>query len=440
MSAYPEGFGQWPEDKRNDYFAAEAKEYRAKQNPYYAEHVALRLETPDNVVPLDRDRKPRKEPPPPPVYKPTPFKWRDPKKMPRRQFVYGKHLIRGYLSATVAPGGVGKSSLALVEAVAMATGKALLGIATKPRRVWYVNLEDPREEIERRIAAICLHFDIQPDDLDDRLYFDGREIEIVLATQNKSGYAIAAPAVDALTAALKDGQFDAFVVDPFVSTHRVSENDNMAIDAVAKKLGSIAGAANCAIELIHHVRKTGGQEVTVEDGRGASALVNATRSSRVLNRMSKDEADKAGVGEERGYYFRADNGGKANLVPPATKATWYRLENVALGNGSGEGIDDQDYVGVVTSWKWPDAFEGFTVADTDRVLAAVSEGEWRKDVRSENWVGHAVAAALGLDVRKDAARIKGMIAQWFANRSLVVETRNDEQRRPRAYVILGPSE
>ena len=67
--------------------------------------------------------------------------------------------------------------------------------------------------------------------------------------------------------------------------------------------------------------------------------------------MSRDEADKAGVGEERGYYFRADSGGKANLVPSATKATWYRLENVALGNGSAQGIDDQDYVGVVTSWK-----------------------------------------------------------------------------------------
>ena len=249
MSLHPPDYHTWP---------------REKQNAWYAEHGSS-IETPDNVVPLNQ--KPRKEQPPPPVYKPTPFEWRDPKKMPRRQFVYGKHLIRGYLSATVAPGGVGKSSLALVEAVAMATGKPLLGITTKPRRVWYVNLEDPREEIERRVAAVCLNFDIKPNELGGRLHFDGREIEIVLATQNKSGYAIAAPAVDALTAALKDGQFDAFMVDPFVSTHRVSENDNMAIDAVAKKLGSIAGAANCAIELIHHVRKTGGQEVTVEDGR-----------------------------------------------------------------------------------------------------------------------------------------------------------------------------
>jgi AAA domain len=408
---------------------------RDRQNAWYQANVEAKAQPVDNVVPLGKTTK-KPETPPPPVYKPTPFVWKDPKKVPRRQFVYGKHLVRGYLSATVAPGGVGKSSLALVEAVAMATGKTLLGIATAPRRVWYVNLEDPREEIERRIAAICLHFGITADELGDRLYFDGREIEIVLATQTRSGYAIAAPAVDALTAALKGGRFDVFIVDPFVSTHRVSENDNMAIDAVAKKLGAIAGEADCAIELIHHVRKTGGLEVTVEDGRGASALVNATRSSRVLNRMSKEEADKAGVGEERGYYFRADSGGKANLVPPSAKATWYRLQNVALGNGSNDGVDDQDYVGVVTSWKWPDAFEGYTTADTDRVLAAIADGRCRKDSRSEEWVGHVIAKTLGMDVSKprDRARINDMIKQWLATKLIKVVEAMDEGRKKRAYV------
>jgi hypothetical protein len=92
------------------------------------------------------------------IFTPTPVKFRDPATIPRRQFIYGRHYIRAFLSATVAPGGVGKSSLALVEAVAMAAGRSLHGIVPpKATKVWYVNLEDPREEIERRIAAICLH-------------------------------------------------------------------------------------------------------------------------------------------------------------------------------------------------------------------------------------------------------------------------------------------
>jgi AAA domain len=137
------------------------------------------------------------QPPPEPIiFAPTRFTWRDPASIPPRPFVYGKHFIRGFLSATLAPGGLGKSSLELVDAVAMASGKPLLGIQTpQPRRVWYVNLEDLREEIERRVAAICLHFDITAADLGDRLYFDGREIEVILATQTRSGGVIAAPAV-----------------------------------------------------------------------------------------------------------------------------------------------------------------------------------------------------------------------------------------------------
>ena len=45
----------------------------------------------------------------------------------------------------------------------------------------------------------------------------------------------------------------------------------------------IADATNTAIDLAHHSRKTGGAEVTMEDGRGAVVLLNAARSVRVLS-------------------------------------------------------------------------------------------------------------------------------------------------------------
>jgi hypothetical protein len=245
-------------------------------------------------------------------FRPTPFRWRDPATIPRRQFVFGTHLIRGFVALTVAPGGVGKSSLAIGEAISMASGEYLLSVRPgRPLRAWYVNLEDPREEIERRVAAVCLHFKIDPSSLEDRLFFDGRETEVIIAEQARAGFTIAAPVEEALVSALKAGQFDVLILDPFVSTHRVTENDNTAIDAVVKTFGRIAGKANCAIELIHHVRKTGGAEITAEDGRGASALIAAARSVRVLNPVTKDEAVASGVGEERRFYFRADIG-KAN--------------------------------------------------------------------------------------------------------------------------------
>jgi len=84
----------------------------------------------------------------------TPFVWRDPKTIPMRDRLYGDLLIRKFVTATVAPGGVGKSSLVTTETAAQATGKALLGVApSKPLGVWLWNLEDPQEETERKLQA-----------------------------------------------------------------------------------------------------------------------------------------------------------------------------------------------------------------------------------------------------------------------------------------------
>jgi AAA domain len=374
------------------------------------------------------------------LLRPTPFRWRDPSTIPRRQLVFGTHLIRGFVAVTVAPGGVGKSSLAIGEVISMACGKRLLGVGPqRPLRAWYVNLEDPREEIERRIAAVCLHFKIDPASLEDRLFFDGREMEIIIAHQARAGFTIATPVEDALVLALTAGQFDVLILDPFVSTHRVTENDNMAIDAVAKTFGRIAGKANCAVELIHHVRKTGGAEITAEDGRGASALIAAARSVRVLNPMSKDEGESSGVGEERRFYFRSDIG-KANLAPPSTKATWFKLQSVSLGNGTPDApFDDGDPVGVVTPWQWPEAFDGITADDLRAAQAKVAMGRCRENSQAKDWVGVPIAEALGLDVGNKAhvARIKTLLKTWINDGIFVVVKGKDEKRNLRQFVELA---
>ena len=71
-----------------------------------------------------------------------PFIWRDPRTIPPRQWLYGKHYIRKFASGTFAPPGIGKSSLDLVELVAMATGRRLVG--TRPRKT------PPRTGVESR--------------------------------------------------------------------------------------------------------------------------------------------------------------------------------------------------------------------------------------------------------------------------------------------------
>jgi RecA-family ATPase len=77
------------------------------------------------------------------------------------------------------------------------------------------------------------------------------------------------PKADHLIAVIKELGIKAMIVDPFVSTHAIQENNNAAIDKVSKLWARIADEADCAIHLVHHTRKTGREELTAESVRGA---------------------------------------------------------------------------------------------------------------------------------------------------------------------------
>jgi hypothetical protein len=309
-------------------------------------------------------------------------------------------------------------------------------------RTWYWNGEDPLEEIERRIAAACLHYGIAAEDIGDRLFINsGRETEIVIASQAKNGITIAVPVVAALKETILRNRIDVVCVDPFVRCHAVQENDNVAINTVARLWAEIAEATNCAIDLVHHIRKgPNGTESTIYDARGAAALVDASRSARVLNVMSKDEAERAGIEEKhRRHHFRVTNG-KANLAPPPDKSLWRQLVSVPLGN-EGPSLDEpQDHVAVVAPWTWPNPFADVTTADLIAVQKHVAKGKWRENNQAKDWVGKAVAEVLKLDVEseRDKEKIKGLLKVWIENGALkVVKEYDPKDRKDYKFVTMG---
>jgi len=346
----------------------------------------------------------------------TPFKWTDPATIPTRPWVYGHHMIRKDVSLTVAPGGVGKSSLSVAEVMALVTGQDLLGeFVPGAMRVWYWNLEDNGPELQRRFAAAALHHKIDPADLEQRLFMDtGREKPFCLATQTRDGATVLRPVVEALEAELKAREIDVLIIDPFVSSHAVTENDNNAVDLVAKEWGRIADRCNCAIELVHHTRKLASGEVaSTGAGRGASALVDASRSARVLQKMTDDERIKAGIPDtDHGTYFTVTRD-KANLAPVAGRK-WFRTVGVELGNGPLSGMGD-DSVASVESWKWPDAFDGIDKDDVLAMQKALAGTQYRADPQATAWVGYAIADALDFDPKKNKARIASMVKTWLEN-------------------------
>jgi AAA domain len=365
------------------------------------------------------------------IIRASPFVWIDPSAIPPRRWLYGRHYIRKFISETVAPGAYGKSTLAMTEAMAIATGRPLLGIIPdETANVWLWNGEDPMEELQRRIVAAARHYGVGSDEIEGRLFVDtGRETKIIIAEQTKSGAVVARPIVDDVISTIKANAIGLMIVDPFVASHRVVENDNPAIELVAATWAEIADVTGCAIELVHHARKTGGAEISVDDGRGGSALLAKVRSARTLNGMTDDEAARAGV-ENRRAFFRVQNG-KANLTPAADQAAWHQLISVDLGNG--------DSVGVVTAWKWPDAFDGVTVSDLRLVQTKVAKGKWRENAQAKDWVGHAVAAVMHLDTENKAhrAKIVRLLRTWTENGMFVVVDGEDDKRMKRSFVEVG---
>lgn len=327
--------------------------------------------------------------------------------------------------------------------LSLATGKPLLGktVWEKPKRAWYWNLEDDREELDRQITSAALHHRIPPDAIAGRLWIDsGPDGQgLCTASEDGDGFKLLLPVYDALRDALIEREIDVLIVDPFVSSHAADENSNTRIDAIAKAWAAVAKAARCSIVLVHHSRKLGGQKVTAELSRGAVALINAARIALVLNRMDPEEArgfGLAGEAERQGYFSVQDD--KHNRAP-AEKADWFRFVSVELGNGTG--LSGGDSMGVVERWIPPDPFEGLHGGHLLRVQRKIAEGEWRESsqVRDGSWVGEAVAQALALNIANsaDKARIKHMVRTWIANGALKVERRKDHNHEERPYVVVG---
>lgn len=372
----------------------------------------------------------------------TPYQWRDPATIPMRPWVYGRWFLRGTVACIVAPGGVGKSTLVAGTALAMATGQGLLGKAVweGPKRVWLWNLEDDLDELARSIQAATIHHDIAPADIEGRLFVDSamEGAGLCTAIEHEGKFVLLAPVYQALKDELIGRGIDALIVDPFVSSHEVEENANSKIDKIAKAWARVAKDANCCIVLVHHTSKAGSGEVTAMSARGAVALINAARSTLVINRMEPDQADRLGIpADERRRYISVQDD-KHNRAP-AEKADWYRLASVDLGNGPQNCIGTGDSVAVAETWTPPDPFDNVTPAHIAQVQAVIADGEWRENHQAGNWVGHAIADVLGMnaDGKADRARIRCIIKEWIANGVLAIERRKDRNHEQRPFVVVG---
>jgi hypothetical protein len=348
----------------------------------------------------------------------------DPRSIPPRQWLYGFHYMRRMVGMTAGAGGGGKSSMTMVEAVSMALGRDLFRgkwqLPTGPLKVWVHNGEDPLEELQRRLGAICMNYELDAHEVANNLFItSGRDTRIIVA-ETVDGTVMQVPAVrEQIVEQINALGIDVMILDPFIATHGVNENDNPAMEKVMWEWRAIADQGNIAVEIVHHFRKGNGNEASSEDVRGASALLGACRSVRIASPMSQGEAERYSIDvKERRRYFWLQNP-KANMRPPTDERLWRQLVSVELGNADGI-YTEGDKVGVVEEWNPPTADTQLTQGQKAIVLreleAAYAKDPLlvRADVRSTQWAGRIVAKHMELDINDAGARatVRRVLDEW----------------------------
>jgi AAA domain len=406
-----------------------------------ADSGARAQDGPKPQEPLSNDKGTPADKPARPAFVLRPFVPFDLAALPPRQWLYGRHYQRRTVSATIAPGGFGKTTLCMVEAVAVATCRNLLEEQPTERlRAWYHNGEDNIEELNRRLGAICLHYDIPQEELSGWFFMtSGNEVPLRVA-KGYSELKIDAPLIKCIEGEIERNEIDIAVLDPLVTLHGVPEQDNNKMDTVVRIFASIADAQDCAVELAHHTRKlaAGTTDYTADDMRGASAIKDAVRAARMLNQMREKDAADVGIPEhERTAYFRVDRV-KGNNSPPR-QAVWRHFVNVELPN--------TDEVGVVVPWLFPGqdsptAAMSAAAQMADHVFMQLLvrltlEGRTVSDRAGANYAPHvfsqeneAKVAKLGKKPLADAMR------RLFKNKRIRAESSGEGNHRVHRLIVI----
>lgn len=376
-----------------------------------------------------------------------------------RQWVYGRVYMRGVYCLLVASGGSGKSALAMVEALAIATGRELLPgqrVVGGPKTVWYHNGEDSQDEQMRRLAAAMQHYGITHADLGGRLILtSGHDHPIKLGGMGQNGPELTPGAGEWIVETARSLGVDVLILDPLGAVHGLPENSNEAMNLLAGGLSRIAIDANIAIGLVHHVSQAAAGNMRASGAnaaRGATALVDRSRNTRQISRPDEKEAPVMGIKPNERWRYLAISNGKANNAHLAD-AHWVKLVSVSLGNGTPD-YPSGDEVQTVEHWTPP---KGLIGAPSD--LARLQDAIRARTVpprfapQAPDWVGYLLAEVMGLNVGRGTnqaqrsaeqvaarAQVVAMVQSWIASGGLVVETRADpkgKQGDTIAYVQVG---
>lgn len=298
-----------------------------------------------------------------------------PDQIPTRRWLVPGSLLRRNVTVLIAPPGSGKSLLTLQIAIMCSAG-LLEWSGWKPRAIYrtlLINVEEDRDEMQRRAYAAVEKMNVSQDDLVETCIFAEAATIVVAKADSRTKTVVATPMLEQIIDVIKEKKIDICIVDPFAETFSGDENSNSELKWCAVLWREVARRADCAILLVHHAKKySSNMAGDMDASRGGGSLAGVARIVSTLFGMTPEEASAMDVDEdERNRFIRYDDA-KANMSLVSLKAKWFKKESIKLENGA-DGIPG-DEVGVLVPWSPPSIFDKMDTNKVNEILDDFKRG------------------------------------------------------------------
>lgn len=195
----------------------------------------------------------------------------------------------------IAPGGTGKTTIIIYEAICIALGRPVWGCRVlNPGWTLFVTSEDRREQLLARKREILATIQLTPSEravvLRSVLFWDVTGEQLKLIQSEDGNIRLTELAADIVDAYKADPP-SVVIFDPLVSfgasEAMVNDNEQGLITAARR----IVRGLDCCVRFIHHTGKANARAATLDQysGRGGSALPDGSRMTSVLQSWTPED-------------------------------------------------------------------------------------------------------------------------------------------------------
>ncbi len=205
-------------------------------------------------------------------------------------YLWQGYVPRGHVTVVSGHGGVGKSLLALMLGVMVASGRPLFNVPTTRARVAFFSGEDPAELLLHRLLWVCGALGVDPEELDGWLHMiDATEGDPALFREVQAGgQRIGTPTATYadLSRYVERHAVELLMIDNMSDTFDAPEIERAKVRAFMRSLPTLRRERRLSVVLLAHVDKgtARGDRNGSEAYSGSTAVHNSARSRLYLSR------------------------------------------------------------------------------------------------------------------------------------------------------------